>query len=219
MPKSTFFNLPIEKQNRLLEAARIEFSKQPFADVPISNIIRRAEIPRGSFYQYFEDKEDLYFYLISTQRKAEDDRLKQLLTANDGDYFKTMAANFNALIDDMVSGPNADLYRQMFLHMSYHGVSRLAPGPVPDHEPDSRSEQLTYLYEHMNLASLRVKNLADFKMLLGQTVGIYAQTVGHFLAHQAHGEHIAVTELKSRLEQQLNWFQYGVATKEGGKHV
>ena len=219
MPKQTFFNLPEEKQNRLLEAARTEFSKQPFADVPISQIIRRADIPRGSFYQYFEDKEDLYFYLISTQRKADSDRLKQFLAENDGDYFKTMAANFKALIDDIVSGPNADLYRQMFLHMSYHGVSRLAPGPMPDREPDSRSEQLTYLYEHTNLDQLRVKNLDDFQILLGQTIGIYAQTVGHFLARSANGEQVAVTELKARLEQSLNWLQYGVATKEGGKHV
>ncbi len=29
----------------------------------LQNIVKLAEIPRGSFYQYFENKEDLYFFI------------------------------------------------------------------------------------------------------------------------------------------------------------
>ena len=59
MPKQTFFHLPEEKKKRLLEAARVEFSRVPLKDSSIANIVKIAEIPRGSFYQYFESKEDL----------------------------------------------------------------------------------------------------------------------------------------------------------------
>ena len=59
MPKSTFYNLPKEKQDKVLEAARKEFFRAEDDEILIKNIVADAKIPRGSFYQYFESKEDL----------------------------------------------------------------------------------------------------------------------------------------------------------------
>ncbi len=64
MPKETFFNLPDDKRNKIINAARDEFTEHQFNKARVSNIIKNACIPRGSFYQYFEDLEDLFFYLI-----------------------------------------------------------------------------------------------------------------------------------------------------------
>ena len=49
MPSSTFFNLPAEKRERLLAAARAEFARAPYEDASVNRIIRAAGIPRGSF--------------------------------------------------------------------------------------------------------------------------------------------------------------------------
>lgn len=64
MPKSTFFNLPEEKRNLILEVAIDEFAGKDYDSASISQIVARAGIAKGSFYQYFEDKRDLYFYLV-----------------------------------------------------------------------------------------------------------------------------------------------------------
>ena len=64
MPKETFFNLPIEKRQKILSAARDEFTENDLYRSRVSNIIKNAGIPRGSFYQYFEDLEDLYYHVI-----------------------------------------------------------------------------------------------------------------------------------------------------------
>lgn len=64
MPTSTFFNLPPPKREKLLHAAIAEFARRPYGEVSINRIIQAAEIPRGSFYQYFEDKTDLFRYVI-----------------------------------------------------------------------------------------------------------------------------------------------------------
>ena len=64
MPKLTFFNLPEMKRNKLIRAAEAEFSRVPLSQASISNIVKAAEIPRGSFYQYFENKEDAYYFLL-----------------------------------------------------------------------------------------------------------------------------------------------------------
>ena len=58
MCSETFLRLPEEKRGRFLEAAWEEFTRVKFADASINQIVRRAGIPRGSFYQYFSDNED-----------------------------------------------------------------------------------------------------------------------------------------------------------------
>ena len=64
MPKDTFFNLSIEKRHRIIDMAIDEFAKYSYDKVSISKIVDKAEIAKGSFYQYFEDKKDLYKYLL-----------------------------------------------------------------------------------------------------------------------------------------------------------
>lgn len=73
MPKETFFNLPEEKRAHITNIAIEEFAENEYADVSISRIVARAGIAKGSFYQYFEDKEDLHSYLLdlAVQKKWE----------------------------------------------------------------------------------------------------------------------------------------------------
>ncbi len=97
MPTSTFFNLPPEKRAKLLRAAVGEFSQKPYGEVPLSRIIAGAGIPRGSFYQYFSDKTDLFVYVLSHYGG----RLKQLvlrcLEDCGGDLLALPAALFDAM--------------------------------------------------------------------------------------------------------------------------
>lgn len=73
MPKETFFNLPDEKRERITAVAIEEFGSNEYADVSISRMVAKAGIAKGSFYQYFDDKEDLYCYLLDliVQKKKE----------------------------------------------------------------------------------------------------------------------------------------------------
>jgi len=65
MPKSTFFNLSDEKKDKILDSAINEFSQNCYGKITIDKIIQKAEIPKGSFYQYFENKDDLYVFLFN----------------------------------------------------------------------------------------------------------------------------------------------------------
>ena len=64
MPKETFYNLDEGKKSLIIEAAIDEFTKNELHKARVSNIIKEAKIPRGSFYQYFEDIDDLYYFVI-----------------------------------------------------------------------------------------------------------------------------------------------------------
>ena len=65
MATQTFMNLKDEKKEKIITALKNEFGRAPLKDALVSNIIKEASIPRGSFYQYFTDINDAYYYLIS----------------------------------------------------------------------------------------------------------------------------------------------------------
>jgi AcrR family transcriptional regulator len=64
MPHQTFFNLPAEKRQQITQIAIDEFAENDYDNVSISRIVSRAGIAKGSFYQYFADKDDLYGYVL-----------------------------------------------------------------------------------------------------------------------------------------------------------
>ena len=90
MPSSTFLNLPAEKQEKLLEAATREFSHRPFNEASINQIIKEAGIPRGSFYMYFQDKEDLFRYLLKGYVDQLFMLLEEVLLRDGGDIFQAL---------------------------------------------------------------------------------------------------------------------------------
>jgi AcrR family transcriptional regulator len=64
VPKDTFYNLSEAKKRRIFDAAVQEFSTRRFSEASINQIVKAAGIPRGSFYQYFSDKEDIFRYMF-----------------------------------------------------------------------------------------------------------------------------------------------------------
>ena len=62
----TFFRLSEEKRERILAAARREFSEHVYEKSSINRILDEAGVPKGSFYQYFDDKSDLFYLCINS---------------------------------------------------------------------------------------------------------------------------------------------------------
>ena len=97
MPSTTFFNLPAEKREKLLAAARAEFARVPYANASINKMIQAADIPRGSFYMYFRDKEDLFLYLMGEYGKQLFAAIEELLERCQGDIFAAFLELFDRI--------------------------------------------------------------------------------------------------------------------------
>ena len=95
MPSNTFLNLPEDKQTRLMDAASREFSAKPYNEASINKIIQEAGIPRGSFYMYFQDKEELFRYLVRGYVEQLLMVLEEALLREGGDVFAAMRALFD----------------------------------------------------------------------------------------------------------------------------
>jgi len=65
MPKDTFLNLPEDKRRLIEDVALDEFAEFGFDNASINRIVTAAGIAKGSFYQYFGDKGDLYKHILA----------------------------------------------------------------------------------------------------------------------------------------------------------
>ncbi|MCK9536917.1 MAG: TetR/AcrR family transcriptional regulator [Bacilli bacterium] len=106
MPTKTFLNLPKEKKLRILRAAKKEFSRVPLDKAVIANIVKEADIPRGSFYQYFENVEDLFVYLIHYMYGIDKKKFIKYLKEADNDVYEALKLKFSHTIDKLTIEEN-----------------------------------------------------------------------------------------------------------------
>ena len=76
MPKQTFLNLPEEKRETIINAAVDEFAQYGLENASTNRIVENSGISQGSFYQYFEDKEDVFMYLLGVLEREKMDYFK-----------------------------------------------------------------------------------------------------------------------------------------------
>lgn len=75
-----------------------ECTRVRFTDVSINRIIAAAHIPRGSFYQYFTDKEDMIRYLLKGVREYFIQSLRDILHTHEGDLLSLPLGAFDRLV-------------------------------------------------------------------------------------------------------------------------
>lgn len=220
MPSETFFRLPAEKQQRLLDAARLEFSRVSLAEASISNIIRTAEIPRGSFYQYFENKEDLYFYYFATIRQKMDVQLKAQLKASKGDILEGIREFFPVVLNSIAFGENADFLKLALINMNFQSSKKItAPfpaGPPRNHAKKQHPHRLHQeLMEEMltsgSLDSLKPSVRAYYGSFIKIVLHLFYQSLAEgFMEHQLD-EDGAIDQLVTEFNEKIKWLKYGVA--------
>ncbi len=66
MPKKTFFNLSAKAQAEIIETAIDVYTQEKFENITIRTLSERLNISIGSFYDYFYDKDELYFYIFDS---------------------------------------------------------------------------------------------------------------------------------------------------------
>ena len=65
MPKRTFNRLDDDKKERVMRAAIEEFQAHGFEKAKIEAIAQNAGVAKGSIYQYFDDKKELFLYSVT----------------------------------------------------------------------------------------------------------------------------------------------------------
>jgi len=115
MPRKTFYNLSKQRRQEIIEASCEEFALNEYRLASINSIVKRSGIAKGSFYRYFENKKDLYFYLITYTEKMRFDQVDALFSDKNMDFFDLLSENFGMKIQFDLEYPlfSAFLYNVM----------------------------------------------------------------------------------------------------------
>lgn len=160
MPKSTFYNLKKEKREKIEEALKKEFSENIFEKASVSNIIEKAGIPRGSFYQYFEDKEDALKYVIKKFLDNVKKEIKTLLTKNNGDIFDTTLDLYSFLVDRNYNETEVKLFQNIINKLRSENIN------IFKREKCKEVKNINNDDFYINTKNLNLKNDNDIEYIL-----------------------------------------------------
>jgi len=154
MPKITFFNLAAEKRERLMQALHAEFSRVPLNEASIANIVKAAGIPRGSFYQYFENKDDAFLFMLEQVVVGAQASFHKQLQAQNGDLFAALGAFYRIFLEDAAE---LAFLRNTFLHMSMQKeqvVQRIFKDTEQTERFDEIRAYLNTAFQHLSATEL-----------------------------------------------------------------
>ncbi len=193
MPKLTFYNLPKEKQQSLIKSGKEEFSNAPLSEASIANIVKAAGISRGSFYQYFEGKEDLYFYLLNSYIADRKQIFREILKKTDGDLFQAISDFYGSTVkeDELL-----DFKRNVFLNMTEQVETKF----IKIVNEEESEEEFKTISRHIDVAKLNVSGNKELYHLLKILMTVTIRNwIEYFAKNLTIEESIANYELEIEL--------------------
>lgn len=115
MPKSTFMNLPSERKKEILDVCKSEFLEKCLGEASVSDIVEGLQIARGSFYKYFENLEECYFYILSEETIEIHNIFTGLLKENNFNVLLCLEKYGEKIAEEIYKKDNHALYRNKFL--------------------------------------------------------------------------------------------------------
>ena len=110
MAKNTFNNLDEERKEEIYKSLKEYFEEEDINKISVSGIVKKLDIARGSFYQYFESLEDCYDSLLQKETGQVHHKFYFLYKENDGDLEKTLWAYRDYLSEELYDKNLKKLY-------------------------------------------------------------------------------------------------------------
>lgn len=202
MPKETFLKLSNEKQQKVLDAAKKEFARVPIENVSIKNIVEDADIARGSFYQYFESKEDLLVYLLKEKAEQVSNKVKEKIQETDGDLFETYIFLYDMAIENFMKKEDEDLYKQIFINIKSSDES------IFDLMKNTKPKDVIKYCDLLNTKNLKIENQQDFMVICEMLNAITRKSI------IKNFKGVSKEECRSTFLKEIEYLKYGIIKKE-----
>ena len=184
MPTNTFFNLPAEKKHKILKAANKEFARVPLEQASIKNIVEDAEIARGSFYQYFENKQDLFDYIMTSKTGDMEKKLMEMIENENGNIINIFINMYDHLIEVGKIRRNNKLFRQIFENIKTSDNLML----TRKEEMNKKLEKTLQDLYSKNKDILNIKDEEEFKLVIEILAAITRQRIVASLKYKNSAE-------------------------------
>lgn len=158
MPKDTFFHLKEEKREKIEKALINEFSKGALEKASISNIVAEAKIPRGSFYQYFENKEDAVKYVVHKYSKIEKNKLSDFLEETNGDIFEASLKIYDYMVEKATDNEKLKLITNILQELRKNNIN------IFDKQEDEKEREI--INKKINQELLKIEEPDDLEYIM-----------------------------------------------------
>ena len=199
MPKDTFFNLPEDKRELLCKVAIAEFAEYPFDQASVNRIVAKAGIAKGSFYQYFEDKADLFLYLARLAGEAKAEYISPVMrNPEEHDFFTLLRALYASGIQFAAEHPEYAAISQSLLE---HKDGPLYRELMAENLPTAYQFFETLLETAVVKGEVRAD--IDTKMLAYMLVPMNAHFVEYYVEHVAQEHDESMLEILDKFVDML----------------
>lgn len=107
MPRPRFFKLPEEKRRYILEQAGDEFEKNGYHGASLNRLLDAAKLSKGSFYYYFDDRDDLFAAVLERELQFQAIPAEILKVCDPERYFALIQAWIEESCSSFFQSPRA----------------------------------------------------------------------------------------------------------------
>lgn len=210
MPTDRFYRLAETKKQAIRDAAIKEFASVAYEKVSINKIIQNANISRGSFYTYFEDKQDVLNFIFEDVHDQCNQFFKDTLQQNRGDYFDTMEKFFDYCLEIFENTKLLELAKNVFLF--YRGSEIFFYTEPWD---EKRSAAFEHIKQLIDMEKMRITKTEEFQELISLSMANLAIALKDFYWGECDR-----TDLYSRYRNGLELLKYGaLSAEQGSLHI
>ena len=203
MPKDTFFKISEDKRIKLENVGISLFSQFDFESVEVKQIVEAADIPRGSFYAYFNNLEDYYSYIISSLQENRIKEIEEMANAFSGNFFEFIISMYN---NDLIKLNGSS--RLLLQHHYFRYIQTVKKG--------SLSGTIYNLHKRRNIISILLKipieynindkiSIDEKEFIADLCMTIYLSTY-----NQAIQENLSIKEHINLFEKRIRIIERGV---------
>lgn len=195
-----FLTLPLEKQQRIINAALQIFAKYEYKKASTDDIASIAGISKGSLFYYFKNKKSLYMYIFEYVSKMVEDTILDTSFSNITDFFEIMDYGAKKKIQIMNQNP-------YILDFVIHCISEKEFDISSTIISDSLNEQI----EQLSTSYFKNIDFSKFKDSINPhdvyTILAYAME-GYILNKQRSQEEISIESLMKEFEKWKIMFKH-----------
>lgn len=125
-------------------------------------------ISRGSFYQYFESKEDLLKYIIMQDTESKNKEIADLLKETDGDIFELCIFLYDKMTKKIEKDENMIVFRKIFNNIMQSKEKRVLENNLIDFK---------MIFNSIKRDNLRAKNEEEVEIILKMLIDITFKSI------------------------------------------
>jgi AcrR family transcriptional regulator len=204
MPSNTFYNLSEEKKQRIFNAIYLELKRVPLPEMSINRIIKSAEIPRGSFYQYFKNKDDAFdFFVDESSKKIKENVIKRISSAH-GDIFELCETVFDEIICTAKDREWKDINQHIVPYVNFNKLE-----PISRYIENMEREKRLEACSSLGIGNFYIKDEDELMDIIGVIEAVFQSGIREIISGLEESE-----EIKRKFSRRLSVIKRAVLKEE-----